>query len=417
MNTREKISKGQFISTPGREGSTFANVQDLMDSFYDAQAKSFAGAMPMGKSAGATMWGTNGTTNPIFGAKLTVQMFNTQNAFTALGARPYDHEGVRIVSKLAQLGNIGATTSRDGDIPDSVRPDIVPVRQPYKELPMPWDYGLGLMALEGLDDVIAFQNYADIMAGNYGDNLDKDLLRTTTTTMPDVGGQETTLQPLARIIASSAELGLTYNGVVVAPDHILPYGGLSGDLANIRDLGASTFDSLVVDGLGTLELNNYKSLYYGCAPYWDNQASPDNKIWIVSGPAIQMVDAEREANNRVITGSPDVYVKWTLDGVSTMPGMDAGGVTMRAMYNIPAIMDNNLIVDRDTGIFDPSVFGEQFLVDTNYIFYSMLTPITLRSSDAYEITRKLHRVNVIHSRGEIRFSRATGQGKIANTGA
>jgi len=415
MYEKTSKAKGAYVDVGGKIGTTFKTVTDLTDTFYDGLMREFADILPMGKSAGATIWGTDGTTNPIFGAKMTVQMFNTQNAFTALGARPYDHEGVRIVEKLAQLGGIGATTSRDGDIPDSVKPDIATIRQPYKELPFPWDYGLGLMALEGMDDVIAFQNYADVMAGNYGDNLDKDLLRPTTNVMPAVGGQETTITNLSRIIAAYSEIGETYGGDIVVASMVSPYGGTAGDVYPYRSSGASTFDSLVVNGGGALVLDDYKSLYYGCAPYWDNQASPDNKFWVVSGPAIQMVDVEREANNRVITGSPDVYVKWTMDGVSTMPGMDAGGVTMRAMYNIPAIMDNNLIVDRTTGLFDPTVFGEQLLIDSDYIYYSMLTPITLRSSDAYEITRKLRRVSVVHSRGEVRFKRATGQGKIANT--
>jgi len=432
LGIKKQEDEGAYIDTGGgKPGTTFKSIQKLMKGFYKIQNEDFAGVLPMGKSAGATIWGTNGTTNPIFGAQMTVQMFNTQNAFSAIGARPYDHEGVRIVERLAQLGGIGADTARDGDIPDSVKPDIATVRQPYKELPFPWDYGLGLMTLQGFDDVIAFENYADIMAGNYGDNLDKDILRKTgfngANPFPNASGQETTLQPLSRIIGAHSEIGKTYGTTNILASHVSPYGGLSGDVYGYRSVAPSTFDSLVVDGGGTLILDNYKKLYYGCAPYWNNQASPNNKMWIVSGPAIHMVDAEREANNRVITGSPDVYVKWSLDGVSTMPGMDAGGVTMRALYNIPAIMDNNLIVNRDVppalpddvplGGFDPSQFGEQFLIDGDFIFYSMLTPIVLRSSDAFEITRKLRRVSVVHSRGEMRFNRATGHGKIVNTGA
>jgi len=416
FGNKTKIEKGKFIDDGGKLGSTFKTVPALIDAFYGAMGKEFAGVLPMGKAANATVWGTDGTTNPIFGARMTVAMYNTQNAFTAIGSKPYDHEGVRIVSKLAIKSGVGATTSRDGEIPESEKPDIKAIRQPYVDLPYQWDYGLGLMALEGMDDVIAFENFADIQAATYGNALDADLLRPTDTVMPDVDDQETTIVPLSKIIASSDEIGNVYSSATVTQAMVSPFGGAEGDVFKFRSAttGTPTFNSKVVQTDGALALEDLKALYYGCMPYWNNQSSPNNKVWILSGNALQMVDALREKNNMVITGSSEAYVKWDFNGVSTIPGMDAGGIAMRAMYGIPAIMDNNTIAGPD-GTFNDADMGELFLADTDHVFYSMLTPITLRSSDAVEVTRKLRRVNVIHSRGNTRFTRATGHGKIVPT--
>ena len=132
---------GSFIKTGSKLGTTFEptadGLYDLIDAFYD----SFA----FGKSAGSVGYGVGspngeGYFNAIMGKEITAGIFSSDNIFTALGARAYDHEGVRIQYEQAAYGladefkhndvsmigaqtgflGIGAGTNQDGFVPDSV---------------------------------------------------------------------------------------------------------------------------------------------------------------------------------------------------------------------------------------------------------------------------------------------------------
>ena len=414
-------SKGQFLIVGGKPGTTFTDVNDLVNSFYESQMKKFTDTLParMTKAAGDTIWSTTGVLNPIFGVKMNAQYYATDNTITAIGAVPYDHEGVRIATNSAYEEPIGTYTMRDGDIPpNGIALPIDQIRQPHKDLPVRWDYGLSLMELEGLDDTIAFQSYSDLMVSGYADRTDKDILRETTATMPLVPpstGQETTLTPLSKIIASYDET--LFPSAAMSASDILPYGGSAGDMNGKRSVSASTYNSTVIDAGGTFNVDAMKKAYYGAAAYWAGAANPNNKIWVMSMTAMQMIDAEKEAaQGRIVLGSSDVYVKWDgLNGVSTMPGMDAGGVVMRAYNKVPVISDNNTTwLDGSPGMFDSTVPGFVYLIDTDHLHYSMLTPITHRASDAYELTGNLRRTNVFLARGEMRCDKFTGHAKIVN---
>jgi hypothetical protein len=288
------------------------------------------------------------------------------------------------------------------------------VRQPHKDLPVMWNYGLSVIELEGLDDTVAFDTYADQIVQDYSDSLEKDMLRTTTTVMPTKNSQETTITPLSHIVAAFSEIGKSYAGTTVTAAMVSPYGGTSGDIYGYRSAGASSFDSKVVNGAGAFTVSNLKDAYYGAFAFWNNNTQ--NKVWIMSQSAIQVIDAARDMpQGRFSLGSEEAYIKWDINGASTMPGQDVGGIGARAAYGIPIINSNNLIFDYPAKTFDPSKNGEAFLIDTNHTFWSVLTPIYSRSSDAIELTGILQRVNALLMRGDFRCNKFTGHAKIANT--
>jgi len=415
------IPMNKYYNHDGTIGSTYNSISEMMAFYYPNAgtgrlSKAFTGYNDQPQAF-----------NWKYGAAITLQMFNSDNALMSIGGTAYRHEGVRISPGLAVYGGMG--TARDGAVPAPVKQPIDAIRQPFKELIVSYDYGLALEALEQTeDDTIQYDRYVQLMARTYANGLDIDLLRPTgfvqrtdaTTT------EEIDLTPLSRIFANASEIGMTYpvaNSVAITEPIITPYGLMGGgasDMMGKRAVGSTnSYNSIISNAAGAgLALTNFRDLFYGNYAHWDGGLL-DNKIWIISPIAAKIVDAERANNQRIITGASEVYVQRDINGVRTMPGMDTGGIPTQAMYGIPAIPDANLIRGRQpdgTGTDQLVVgdVGEVYLLDTNYLSFDMLTPVTVWSSSDIALLRRLNRANVIHSRGEIRCSKFAGSGKIVN---
>jgi hypothetical protein len=379
-----------------------AGTKALINDFYDEQLR-------IGKSAGFTGYGTAGVFNAIMGKEITAGMFASNNILTAIGARPYDHEGMRIAYDLAQKGGIG--TRREGHIPDSVKMPIKQVRQPYKELPFSFNYGLGLKALESKDDTIAYQQYIDMMTANYSDALDYDLLRPITEAQPVDNGEEICLTGIERAIASSVEVGETYGTVAITGDMVSPYGGVASDLYDVRTASTqNNFDGYVNNVEGVLSLDDMNGLYSGCAPYWADQANPNNKIFGMSVVALEKISGLMNSQNLWLES---VFVQRDFNGVKTMPGREVGGILASAYRNIPIIMDGNYNYDATTKRIGGSL-GTIGLYDLDNLYMRLLTPVEFRSTEDYSITRELQEFNVMQSRMETGISKFLGQGRIVN---
>lgn len=363
------------------------------------------------KAEGFTHYGTQDVFNAIYGKRITAGMYACNNIFTAIGARPYDHEGVRISYKLAQKGNIGATTIQDGDIGESVMIPVKQIRQPYKDLPFAFDYGLGLEVLEDHDDTISRDEYVDQMASNYADGLDTDLLRPTYKDQPTYKDVETTLNGISRIFGSSTEVGKTYEDVEITASMVSPWGGIASDIYEYRDSDRlNNFDGFVLSDEGELTLADLNKAYANSAPYWADQANPNNKMWGLSMVALEKIGALMESQN---IWRESVFVQRDFGGVKTVPGRDGGGILLNSYRNIPLIMDGNYNYDPDTERIGEGL-GEIHLFDLDHVYVSLLTPANFRSTDDFAITRQLREKMVMHSRMEVRCDRFLGHAKITN---
>lgn len=391
----------ELVSTYPTNGT---GMRALIKDYYDD-------AMRVAKSAGFTGYGTQGVFNAIMGKEITAGMFASNNMFTAIGARPYDHEGVRIAYSLAQKGGIGASTVRDGRVPDSVKMPIKQVRMPYKELTYSFDYGLGLKALESKDDTIAYQDYVDKMTATYADGIDYDLLRPLTTAQPVIDDEEVTVNGISRAIASSVEVGQTYGTTEITGDMVSPYGGVASDLYNVRTADRmNNFDGYVNNVAGNLALEDMNALYAGCAPYWADQANPNNKVFGMSIVALERLGQLVNSQNMWLES---VYVQRDFNGVKTMPGREVGGILASAWRNIPIIMDGNYNYDAEIDRIGEGM-GEVQLLDLDHNWFSMLTPVEYRSTEDFAITRYLREQSVMLCRGEFRTDKFLGSGRITN---
>ena len=449
-----------FIKMGTKLGTTYDPSADglysLIDDFYSSIAKS-AGSVGYGLGSP----NGEGYFNAIMGKQITAGIFSSDNIFTALGARAYDHEGVRIQYKQAFYGmasefkyngssvfdtsggdffaGIGAGTNQDGIVPDSVYIPIDDFREPYKDLPFAYDIGLGIQQLENKDDTISFASYVDMMSTNYADAIDKTLLRPLADQMrnpnnpfvPSRSGLsgEASLQGIARAIANGKEIGQTYtdtlgNNVTITGAMVSPYGGLSGDFSAYRtdtdgdfsdghaDTGThieNNIDGNVVDAAGTvLDIGMMRKLYRKCSVNWDDSANPNGKMWAMSNVAQDKLGALMEANNVLLN---TVYAQRDFHGVKTIPGRDAG-VLLNSFNNIPIIQDGNLNFDYANFKVSDAKMGDIFLLDLKHIWMSVLHPVQTFNNNNPAISRVLQDRNVITSRMELRVDKFIGQGRI-----
>ena len=394
---------GKFVKMGQKLGTTYPEIASatntLIDDFYRMQYDQFK------KSAGFAGYGDNGYFNAIMGREITAAMYACDNAFTAIGARPYTHEGMRIALELASYGlgsdgnflGLGATTAPDGDVPESVKMDVGEYRQPYKELPYAFDYGLGLKALESKeDDTIAYKDYIDKMTANYSNEIDLALLRPISGKQPLVGAIETSLNSISRCTSAYSEIGKTVNGETITANQVCPYGGTSGDF-KARAEKESNLDSHVhnLNG-GTLGIQDMRKLWRDVSANWRNGAAPNNKMWLMSNIAQDKLGAIMAANNYYLES---VYVQRDFNGVRTVPGRDAGFV-LNSYQNIPIVQDNNLNFNFTNKKVSTVKYGPIHLLDLDHIWMRMLTPVEFQSVDNYAITRTLRERNVMLSRME-----------------
>lgn len=453
---------GSFIKTGSKMSTTYEPTAKglfrLIDDFY-AQQNAIA------KSAGFVGYGmgspnNEGYFNAIMGKEITAGIFSSDNVFTALGARAYDHEGVRIQYEQASYGmasemnhgganmlgwkpvdeegnpvpdyfaGIGAGTNQDGLIPDSVYLPVDDFREPYKEVPFSYDYGLGLQALENKDDTIAYKTYVDRMSTNYSDLIDKTILRPLESyhnqkefynnSYPhqyNLYG-ETTLQGISRCIASGNEIGKSYHGSEpITAGMVSPYGGMKGDFAAYRGLNDSAgsahiennIDGNVIDAGGAvLDIGMMRKAYRTASVNWDDAANPNGKMWAMSNVAQDKLGALMQANNILLN---TVYAKRDFNGVSTTPGRDAG-ILLNSFNNIPIIQDGNLNFDYTKKKVSTVKMGDIYLLDLKHIWMSMLTPVEMFNINNPAITRSLKERNVMNSRMEVRIDKFIGQCRI-----
>ena len=396
-------------------------TMDMWNDYYSGGWQIFHNAMR--RSDGAATYGDNGYFNEFFGADIMAGMMSCKNTYTAIGTRPYNHVGVRIAYAQADYGmdgdvfkGIGWETAQDGRIGASKAIPVLEVAEPYKEVPFPWDYGLGLMAVEGKDDVSSHKQYAKMIATSYANAIDLAILRPIGCAQPtiekDLKQVETSLQGLNRMISGYEEIGTKNRGVDIATaDMVTPYGGAKSDLYDFRSAKKSPFDGQLVNADGkTMDLDLFDSLWTKCMVNWDEMGNPSNKMWCISHNVEHKLSSQFQSRNLYLDS---VSVQRSFAGVKTVPGRE-GGILIHSYHNIPCIVDGNVAFDFKNATPYADVMGDVGLYDLDHIWMSMLTPVSVYSTDNIAITRELLEKSVIHARMETRIDKFIGSGRIIN---
>lgn len=415
----DMLTGGRFVRMGNKYGTTYAErgdaMYDLIDDYVGLQ-------IGLAKSAGAATYGDNGYINAIMGKEITAAMFSSDNVFTAIGARPYQHEGCRIAPELASYGldasgnfvGLGAGTIQDGAVPESVKLPVDEVRMPYKDLPFSFDIGMSLPVIESKDDTIAYRDYIEKVTANYSDLADKTILRPLHIPQPVEQGIETSMNSIQRAIASFKEIGTTESGVEITAEDVAAYGGHGnsrGDMYNLRTIKESNYDGNYIDAKGgTLGINDMLKLWKRCSVNWPDAAAPNGKVWFMGNLTQAKLGSIMQANN-YLTNS--VYVQRSFNGIKTIPGRGAG-VLLHAFNDVPIIQDGNINFNYTTKKVSDTVMGDVMLIDTKHIWLSMLTPVELYNINNPAITRMLQERNVMNMRAELRIDSFIQHGRLNN---
>ena len=448
------MTTGQFYKSGDKLFTTYEATPEgcsqLINDFYDGGYTMFYGGA-FARSAGAPGYGdpnSFGMFNPKYGLDITAAMFSSKAITAALGKRAYDHEGMRLAPEMAAYGlagefvykgdkmftgtyddsaflGIGAGTVQDGVIPDSVQMPIDEIRVPYKELPLPYNYGLGLKALEGKDDTSAYKQYIDMIGTNYADLIDKTIMRPITVAQPIYQGRETSLNGLARIFSSSQEVGKVYNGVTVNTNMVLPWGTTWGDSSSYSDSGLanrrvdpsavsapanrSNYDAQVIDiGGGIPTLGNFDALFTACMQNWGGET--DSKFWIMSPLLWNKLNMLMKANNIYLNS---VYTSLSMGGIKTVEGRDVG-MLLNSYNNIPIVMSGNASFDYASKTISSVKYGDGFLIDGKHAWMCVTSPVEVWSIENPAIMRDLKEHHVTHMRAEIRADKFITSGRMTN---
>lgn len=422
-------TKGIFINQNGKLGTTYPETGMVMDDFLS----DFYRGRGFAKSSGAAIYTTedkNGYFNAIFGKYITSGMFMNDNIFTAIGARPYTTEGVRIALEAASYGTatateartlgctegefvgISATTARDGYVGPSVKMPVNEIREPVQDIVMSFDYGLYLAAVENKDDAIARQPYLDKMAKTYTDLIDKTLAKPMGSFQPMIDGQETSITGISRVVSGFNEIGRTVGTKTITAEDVSPYGGHTtdkGDFYPIRSAGESNMDANIIDAKGaTLSMKHMDRVYRSTMVNWADSGNPNNKVWFMSNIALDVLSGIAVANQRLLD---TVFTQRDFNGVKTVPGRDAG-LTLNGYKNIPIIQSGNLNFAYDKKKVSTTMMSDIYLMDLDHIWMSVLTPVQLYTADNIAVTRTLNELNVLHSRMDTRIDSFIQHGKI-----
>ena len=448
------MTTGKFYKSGGNLYTNYPETGEgayqLIDDFYGASFSSYGG---FAKSAGAATYPTsrfgtypgvgNAYFNAVMGKEITLAMYTSDNIYTALGTRAYQREGVRISEKLASYGTeadyevgskrgnvflgVGATTVKDGEYASSVRLPVDEFREPSKDLTFAFDYGLHLQALERHeDDTVQYKAYVESMATNFSDMIDKTLLRPISLPQPTKDGVETSMNGIARCIASKQEITddsaaepaseiTTYAGEqsTITSGMIAPFGGTKGDFARVRTGKGKrdNFDGNIIDlKKSTLQIGDMKKLYRDCSVNWKDSANPNNKVFAMSNIAQDKLGALMLANNVLMDTQ---YVQRDFNGVKLIPGRDVG-LLVNTFQNIPIMQDGNFNFDFSSGRVSNTQYGDIMLLDLDHIWISMLTPVELFNNDNPLVTQKLVGKNLMIMRAETRIDSFIQHGRIKN---
>ena len=466
------MATGNFLNVNGQKmtlyNETAADAERLIDDYYAGGWQAYAGNS-FARSLGTAGYNTSQQQmfDPIFGKELQIGIMTSDSVVSAMGSKAYNIEGMRLIMSkntysqakdFKRAGQnvfndtimatpnkylgIGAATVQDGKLTDGTMLNPDQIRVPYKEIPMNWNYGLGLMALESRgDDTGSHEQYMAAMSDFYADEIDKALLRPITDAQPRSSwfkgyepgmlDAETSLTPIRRVIASGLEVGKTYNGVEVTPEMVTPWDGI-----NLQGLGTTSrrLKGLTsADGWatwsGTAVRNNYDSqildaeqrafslemintLHTMCM---QNRKGLKNnkKCFYIMSPMMWNKLNMLALSNRIYQTVPQMYANVGVGGMETVEGQD-GAISFNSYLNQPILVSPNMAYDYEAEAPSNATFGDLIDVEGEYMWMSLLTPMDMWTFKNPAVTMDLEEKYLLHMREELRANKFNGSGALVN---
>ena len=470
------MATGNFLSINGQKMTTYnetaADAERLIDDYYAGGWQAYAGNS-FARSLGTAGYQVSQQQmfDPIFGKELQIGIMTSDSVVSAIGSKAYNIEGMRLImskntysqakdftrggSPVFDIGvdkpvksnnqylGIGAATVQDGKLTDGTMLTPDQIRVPYKEIPMNWNYGLGLMALESRgDDTGSHEQYMAAMSDFYADEIDKALLRPVTDAQPrsswfvtPQGDVETSLTPIRRIVASGLEVGKTYkdaagNNVEITPALVTPWDGINSQglgTTTRRFKGASAvtassvtgtvvrsnYDSQILDAEGrAFSLEMINTLHTMCM---QNRKGMKNnkKCFYIMSPMMWNKLNMLALSNRIYQTVPQMYANVGVGGMETVEGQD-GAISFNSYLNQPILVSPNMAYDYEAEAPSNASFGDLIDLEGEYMWMSLLTPMDMWTFKNPAVTMDLEEKYLLHMREELRANKFNGSGALVN---
>lgn len=468
------MATGNFLSINGQKMTTYnetaADAERLIDDYYAGGWQAYAGNS-FARSLGTAGYQVSQQQmfDPIFGKELQIGIMTSDSVTAAIGSKAYNIEGMRLIMSKNTYSQakdftrgtvpvfnatimatpnkylgIGAATVQDGKLTDGTMLQPDQIRVPYKEVPMNWNYGLGLMALESRgDDTGSHEQYMQAMSDFYADEIDKALLRPVTEAQPrsswfavqNAGDVETSLTPIRRIVASGLEVGKTYKNaqgedVEITPALVTPWDGINPQGIGTTSRRFKGADSVTADTLtGTTHRNNYDSqildaegrafslemlntLHTQCM---QNRKGLKNtsKCFFIMGPMMWNKLNMLALSNRIYQTAPQMYANLSVGGIETVTGTD-GALQFNSYLNQPILVSPNMAYDYEAEAPSNATFGDLIDLEGEYMWMSLLTPMDMWTFKNPAVTMDLEEKYLLHMREELRANKFNGSGALVN---
>ncbi len=293
---------------------------------------------------------TTGALNYVYGAQLWSSVCTEANAFGVLPKKPYDKGGYRAITAAGATTTAG--TSESGAVPASLKPTLAAIDVGLKTLSATTEISEVLSLQEGKDDVATWGELLAYAKDEFLNRVNRGLLTDADTLA------STNIESIDRMVGSYSEAaGSGYT----TSDHD-PYG-------IDRDAEATWTDSYVSHGSTTdrtFALSYLDTVLDGVAPYWKNRK---NKVILTGYDTARRI---QQLENPKATYTPDMSVQFTVNGVQTKKGIEAG-IPVASYDGIPIITSNN--VPKDT-------ISRIYVLDLDYMWIGVGRPVTyVESSD------------------------------------
>ena len=434
----------------GQIGMGFYGASDptTMADVYKGAWRKDVDALEKLASDGTVGITTSAAFNAYYGPKVFNLAYNRHNTLAALGAKPY-FTGVRFQQELSSAG----MTTNGGVIRGGYRraPKIATyatVEEPYKV--NEWNFAMefGMIAINGIDDVLKWEQQMDLEAKTWLNKINEQIL-TKVESAPCVGiGQfpvdsssqitsteRVGLESIERIISNYAEAqclpdtyAIPWYSATALPSSegnmLAPYrsvGGLGGADSNFDAYVDANYDTANLTGPTNRQLNlsMIDNMFNTCMPFWEDNGV-DGKVLITGYDTMTKLQAILQPQQRY---QDAVFAKMSVNGISTVEGRGAGFQV--ASYNgVPILPDRQVpkgtftssasgtTVTINSANINNDGVGRIYLVDTANLARGIAKATTINISDNPLVTDVYSRVCNMYDLSELQCTGFRGQGKI-----
>ena len=393
-------------------------------------------AMERMKAAGTAGITTSGAFNAIYGPKIYNLAYNRHNTLAALGAKAY-YTGVRFQQELSLGAADNAGVIRGGYRQAPKIATYSTVEEPYKVNEHNFAMEFGMAAINGIDDVLKWEQQMDFEAKTWLNNMNGQVLKRAEDA-PAVGlgqfpagsSEEITstervgLESIERIISNSDEAQYLPNTYVV-PWYMATLPSSSGNALdpyrnpangsfsaasdnNFNSYVDANYTNATTVGNATmrqLNLSMIDSMFNTCMPYWDENSTA-GKVMITGYDTMTKLQAILQPQQRY---QGTEFVKMTVNGISTVEGRDTGFQV--AKYNGVPILPDRMVARGDKADATAGV-GRIYLMDTETLGRGVLKSTVVNVSDNPLITQGYNRLCNMYDLSEVQCTGFRGQGKI-----